>query len=293
MNVLLFKRDAFFYPLLFAAWGAFILIRYHSYSYYNAPLPSVSAQMNLTDAIGKQQTITKNIEELQKSLGEEKDVVERGHIEHNIGTAYYDNYKSLQRGDLLDSAQAYYEQSIRTLSTVARFYYNLGRIFTERREHLKAKANYEKALQLEPNHVLALHNLALLNFYELGNRDTAKALLEKALAVKGDLPICNYVLGEIALQQGRYEAALEHFRREVNSFSMFSGGRQSVPVSRSAMNFAASKSHLELAILYSTRFIDAKHAQANFHAYLRLEPDPQRRDAAIAEMKKYWVVKDQ
>ncbi len=291
MRVVALRRDIVFYPLALAMWAAFILMRHMHYSYYDSPLPSVQARMQISDALYKGKAIDSNIEELRKSLEEETETTERGHIEHNLGTAFYDQYKSTQAPALLDSAQAFYEKSIETLSSVPRFYYNLGRVYTERRDHLNARKYYERTLSLDPQHVLALHNLALLNFYELGNAQAARELLEKALSIRADLPICNYVLGEIALRENQVRKAHDHFRQEVNSFALYSGGEKRVPVSASAMRFAAAKSHLELAILYSTKLVDAKQAQANFHAYLRLEPDKQRRDAAIAEMKKYWVLR--
>ncbi|MBD3392147.1 MAG: tetratricopeptide repeat protein, partial [Chitinivibrionales bacterium] len=248
MRHLALRRDIVFYPLICAAWGIFMVARYAGYTYFASPLPAVKTAMQVNQAFYKTKMLDKSIEELQASLETEEQPGERGHIEHNIGTAYYDRYKATKDRTLLDSAQQYYERSIETLPTVARFYYNLGRIFTERRRHPTAKTHYERSLELNPKHVLALHNLALLNFYELGDRKTAKVLLERALAIRHDLPICNYVLGEIALQQGQYEKALNHFRTEVNYFAMHSSGKQSVPVSGSAMRFAASKSHLELAI---------------------------------------------
>jgi tetratricopeptide (TPR) repeat protein len=293
MRALAQRRDLYFYPAAFIVWSAFILLRNMGFSYYGTPLAPVDANLKFNEAFYRQQTIETNIKELQESLKEEKRTVERAHIEHNIGTAFYDQYKASNQANLLDSAQQYYRTSILTLPSVGRFYYNIGRVFTERREHMDAKAQYEKTLELDPAHVLALHNLALLNFYELGNWQAADSLLKRALSIRPDLPICNYVLGEIALQQNRYDEALEFFRREVRTYSSLAEGKQNVPVSTNATRFAASNSYLQLAILYSTRFVDGKYAQANLHAYLRLEPDEQKRTDAIAEMKKYWVMKDQ
>jgi tetratricopeptide (TPR) repeat protein len=286
-----FRRDIFFYPALFAVWALFVTVQHYHTSNFGTPLPSVASGEQMNQAFYQQKVIDKSIGELQQSLGEEKKGDERGHIQHNLGTAYYDQYRATQRPDYLDSARDYYQRSIATLPNVARFYYNLGRVFTEQRDHLRAKANYEHALKLEPNHVLALHNLALLNFYELGDRATARTLLEKALAIRADLPICNYVLGEIALQENDFNKALAYFRRETELFALRMSAGRNVPVSESATHFAAARAYLQLAVLYSTKFIDVNYAQANLHAYLRLEEDPAKRNSAIEELKKYWVMK--
>jgi hypothetical protein len=49
-------------------------------------------------------------------------------------------------------------------------------------------------------------------------------------------------------------------------------------------------SHLRLAVLFSTHFIDQKRAQNSLYAYLRMEPDSTNRNRAISELKKYWVM---
>jgi tetratricopeptide (TPR) repeat protein len=290
MKTVVLKRDSYFFPLVFAVWGIFMFMLHGRYSFFDAPLPSAGEAVNLSDIIQNQGTIDLNIEELGRDLGKEVNLTEKGHIFHNIGTAYYDQYRRSSRPDLLDSSQAFYERSIKTLDNVGRFYYNLGRVFTERRNHLKAKEQYELAIRVSPDHVLALHNLALLNYFELGNSEAASALLKRALSIRGDLPICNYILGEIAAQNDQYDSAVVFFEAEISSFKSNLGGKHGLPASMSAMRYAAVKCHRSLALIYSTRYPSQEKAQQHFHAYLGMETDPAERNSAIEEMKKFWVM---
>ena len=49
-------------------------------------------------------------------------------------------------------------------------------------------------------------------------------------------------------------------------------------------------SYYRLAVLHSTKIVNQRLAQQYFHAYLKVEPDPAKRQSAMAEMKKYWVM---
>jgi tetratricopeptide (TPR) repeat protein len=289
MNITVFKRDSYFFPLVFAVWGIFMLIRHGQYCFFDTPLPSAGEAVNLSEITQDQGTIDLNIEELNHDLEKEASIVEKGHILHNIGTAYYDQYRRTSIPQLLDSSQAYYERSIRTIDTVGRFYYNLGRVFTERHDHLNAKKQYEQALKVSPDHVLALHNLALLNYFEFGDGVTAAVLLKRALSIRSDLPICNYILGEIAVQAGEHENALRYFEAEISSFENTSA-KKGIPASVSAVRYAVTRCHRSLAFMYSASFPNTEKAQLHFHAYLRMETNAEERNAVTAEMKKFWIM---
>ncbi len=65
-------------------------------------------------------------------------------------------------------------------------YYNVGRVYQQRDEMAAAATLYQKALALDPNHVLAHNNLGLLYFHQ-GKPDQAKREYEKVLGPQ-DLP---------------------------------------------------------------------------------------------------------
>lgn len=287
----LIRRDTGFYTGLFVLWVLAVLLMHGDHYYFGRPMPSVDLAREGGALVRQRKTIDASIEELKKELEEVADAKERMHIEHNIGIAYYDVYKGTRGRDHLDSARQYMAHSIAGEPNVARFYYNFGRIFTEQGDHGTAKVHYEKALECDPTHVLALHNLGLLTYFELRRLDKAQIYLERALNINPRLPICNYVLGEIALDKKEYKKALYRLNQEVRNISKLGSG-QNLPTGRANINFALAMTHLQLAGMYSTQFVDRKKAQAHFHAYLQLEKDPKRRAQSMKKMKKYWVMKE-
>jgi tetratricopeptide (TPR) repeat protein len=159
------------------------------------------------------------------------------------------------------------------------------------RDHANARLAYERTLARDPKHVLALHNLGLLNHFELGDEEEAERLLKRALQIHPLMPIANFVLGDIAVTTGDYSEAIGYFNQEIESFLHYDSADRSLPIADAIRRFALQKSHYRLAILYSTRHPDRKLAQLNLNHYLRLEPDKTMRRKAIGEMKRYWVTR--
>jgi tetratricopeptide (TPR) repeat protein len=285
------KEDRWFFLTTFALWALVVGLTNLGFEYYGRPLPSAGI-FQLEGQVQARETIVQNIGDLYASLAKVEGQTERGHVMHNLGTAYYDYYKSTGDRSVLDSVQRYYLESVKRVPDNARFYYNLGRVYTELRDHEKARLYYERTVTLDSTHILAMHNLALLYYFELHEEAPAQNLLARALSIKPDLPICNYVLGEIAVQSKHYEAAIGYYRNEVAIFARNQSDKSPVPVSGQAMRFAAAKSYYQLAILYSTAYQNPQAAQANFSAYLDLESDDNARKTAMAQMRKYWVLND-
>jgi tetratricopeptide (TPR) repeat protein len=284
------SRDVWFYPLVLAAWGTFLLVRHANYEYFGTPRESVPFTRIDGGGLADTRVAHESIRELHESFASENDEVERGHIHHNIGTVYYDLYKQSNQGHVLDSARVYFERSLERVTTVARLHYNLGRVHTELRNHGPAKACYEQALRLDPDHILALHNLGLLNHFELGRSEVAAGYLRRALAIRPHMPIANFVLGDIALTEGEYRTAATHFTREIETCHRYRQSPMGLPVSAGTTTYALAMSHRRLAVLFSTKLINKGLAQRHLHAYLRLEQNPQKRKKIMREMKRHWVV---
>lgn len=291
MTALTYRRDLTFYTGLFALWTVVMLSVHKDYRYFSTPLPSAPVDNAGPSVAQQSQLLTSSISELKRSIATEKNPREVPHIYHNIGTAFYDLYRAQRQQDLLDSARMYMERSISLQPSISRFYYNLGRLFTETGDHQRAAEQYRKALEVDPSHVLALHNLGLVTFFEFRQPGKAKLFLEKALLLQPVLPMCNYVLGEIAAEQNQLDQAVSRYQQEVETFARVTGGQPTnLPAEMSSMAYAASMSHLRLALLHSSTFINRARAQEHLHAYLRLEPDQAKRDEAIKQMQKYWVM---
>jgi len=291
MKLFFLYRDIFFYPILFSLWAVYILVQHGNYRYFGIPPSSSSTDMHVEKAFNQKDYIDKIICNLHKSFIEEQRPLEKGHIYHNIGTVYYDQYKKLKNKELLDSAHLYCKRSIKYVNNVPRFYYNMGRVFTEYRNHLQAKVYYEKALRLDSNHIRALHNLGLLYYFELGQREPAKKFIKRALSIKHDLPICNYVLGMIAQEEKDFNKAVKYYNKEIKTYSICIDNKKELLIPPSTMRFVITQTHLRLALLYSTEFKNKELAQKNLNEYLRLEKDKRSKDSAIKMMKKYWEVR--
>ena len=283
------KNNIAFFVLCFVIWAQVIFLMHGGYAYFSTPLKSPIKKVSVSEIFSQQNAIMNNLKELYLSLLQ-KDVqpVERGHILHNIGSSYYDLHKIIPKDPLLDSSEHYYMQSIKIISNNARFYYNLGRLYTEYRKHDAARQYYEKAVGVKPDHILALHNLALLNYFELNNREVAKALLGRVLSIQAKSPVCNYVLGEIFEKENDSDKAIFHYNKEIEAFYRFIRSKTNIPVSHYTLKIALMKSHYKLFLLYSTKKRDKERAKKNLDAYLIIEKNEKERKSIINEFNKYW-----
>ena len=282
------KNEFVFFTLCFIIWAQVIFLIHGGHVYLGTPISSILKNVNITKEFNQEKVIVNTINELYSSLKKEERPIEKGHILHNMGSSYYDLNKIIRRNDLLDSSEYYYKQSINVISDNPRFYYNLGFLYTGNRNHTAAKHNYEKTIELKPDHVLALHNLALLNYYELGNREKAKDLLEKVLSIQPNSPACHYTLGAIFEEDGTYSNAIHHYNKEIETCYNFINSKTSLPVSKQTLKYALLKSHHRLALLYSTVAKNKELAKRNFDAYLRLEQNENEKKTVINKFNKYW-----
>jgi len=292
MTVVEVRRDTWFLGGLALAWFSAVFLFHGGYPYLAGALPSLPIGQQPDAMLRQGVSLTTSIDELKKKLLIEKDPVEKAHAVHNIGLTFYDLYTLSRRISDLDSARRYLERSAAALPDVARFHYNLGRTYTEMRRHDLALVQYEGALALDPRHVLALHNLGLLTYFERTDGDRAREYLLRALTIDAGLPICNYVLGEIALDKKDFPEAMRRFRTELSLAAAGYGRRQDMPASRESIEYALQMTHLEIAGLFSAVYPDRDSAQAHINAYLGSETDPVRRKEAMDKIRKFWVVRD-
>lgn len=283
------KNNIIFFALCFVIWGQVIFLMHGGYAYFSTPIKSPVKKVSVSEIFSQQNALMNNLKELYISLLQKKEQpVERGHILHNIGSSYYDLHKIIPKTPLLDSSEHYYLQSIRIISNNARFYYNLGRLYTEYRKHDAAKQYYEKTVGVKPDHILALHNLALLNYFELNNKEVAKALLGRVLSIQAKSPVCNYVLGEIFEKENDYDKAVYYYNKEIETFYSFIKSKTNIPVSNNTLKLALMKSHYRLAFLYSTKERDKERAKKNLDAYLHFEQDEKEKKNTINKFNKCW-----
>jgi len=129
---------------------------------------------------------------------------------------------------------------------------NLGLLSARQGDTEKAIGYFEKALQLDSDHFIALQNLG--NAYRQQKRwDDARATLERALAIKPEDPEVNYGLGMVFAQKNDSDSAYRYLQKAL----------QARPTYPEALN--------NLGILYlRTRRRD--EAVAEFEQCIRLAP---------------------
>ncbi len=79
----------------------------------------------------------------------------------------------------------------------------------------RAAERYYQALELHQNHEDALHLLGLIS-YQSGDTETATRLIHQSIAAAGCNPVPHLSLGDVMQSLGRYEEAVEAYRRGLN-----------------------------------------------------------------------------
>ena len=93
---------------------------------------------------------------------------------------------------------------------------NLGVLATRENRVADAVECFQKALKLNPRHLLSLTNLG--NAYRVEKRwDEARAVLERALDVAPEDPEANYSLGMVFAQTNETDKAYEHLQRALKA----------------------------------------------------------------------------
>jgi tetratricopeptide (TPR) repeat protein len=195
---------------------------------------------------------------------------QRGYIEEagdSFRSALQDNPSSAEahyglgsvylRQSKQDDARASFEQAVRLNAsypdTKANAWNNLGLLATQEGQTPQAIGFFQRALQLNPDHLISLQNLG--NAYRQQKRwNEAQSTLEKALAVGPDDPEVNYSLGMVFAQVDQPYRAYTYLQRAL----------QLRPDYPEAMN--------NLGVLY-LRTHRRDEAVAEFNACIRVAPD--------------------
>jgi tetratricopeptide (TPR) repeat protein len=283
---ILLRRDALFYPLLFAAWAGCIWLFNATYSYFGTPFPGVSLGTQAPAATMK--SMTDALSSQARSLATEKNSVLRRGLLEARGSTFLQMYGFARKPEYLDSAAASAGRALAEKPAASSVYFLLGRIMNEKKDFARAKTFLEKAVELDRRSVSANHMLGILLWYNLKQPEAAKPYFENILAVDSAFPTINYMLGEISLEKNDPTAAVRYYEKEVKCFLSIESSRKPQAVNPSDIRMAGLFSSHRLSFLYSTTFIDAQKAQDRFNLYLRLETDPQRRQSSINEIQKYW-----
>jgi tetratricopeptide (TPR) repeat protein len=111
-----------------------------------------------------------------------------------------------------DKALALYQQSIKDNPREVRFYILAGELYEAQKNFDQAKALYQQALSISPDHPLASNNLAYVILQQGGNVDVAMGLAQTARRGMPDSPNAADTLGWAYYQKGIYDSAIGQFQ---------------------------------------------------------------------------------
>jgi cellulose synthase operon protein C len=111
-----------------------------------------------------------------------------------------------------DKALATYQQSIKDNPHEVTFYILSGELYEAKKDLDSAKAMYQQALGISPDHPLASNNLAYVILQQGGNVDVAMGLAQTARRGMPDSPNAADTLGWAYYQKGIYDSAISQFQ---------------------------------------------------------------------------------
>ncbi len=199
--------------------------------------------------------------------------IKRMTVSAAIGIVLIFSYATYIRNSLWKDKAILWGDVIRKSPNKANGYINRGLALKEKGLHQDAVRDFEKGLSLEPNHVLAHHNLAVL-YLGMNRLDDAMRETQSALKIAPDLAEAHLLLGMILGKKGKSDEGISQF--QVGARLAAKRGDVNTP-----------EYHSELATLYyhKGRFDDA---MKELQAALRLKPDltEAHKNLAVLYMKK-------
>lgn len=92
----------------------------------------------------------------------------------------------------------------------ARPHYSLGDVLKKAGDLEEARRHLERALEIQPNYIDALNNLATI-YYKIGRVNESHELLLKALSLNSSYILTRYNLALYYYQKGLHEDAIQEF----------------------------------------------------------------------------------
>lgn len=126
------------------------------------------------------------------------------------------------RGDQPPSFRDPQIESLEALKIGSRIHFIRAMKAIKRQEYRAASESFHKGLESEPDNVLARISYAR-TLYLIDNRTEARQALETALAIQPDNPLCLFLLGVSAEEEGDITMAAGYYRRAIQSMPEHAG----------------------------------------------------------------------
>lgn len=170
-----------------------------------------------------------------------------------------------------DQAIALYQRSIKDNPRDARFYILCGELYEARQSWDQAKAMYQQALSIVPDHPLASNNLAYLLLQQGGNVDVALAMAQTARRGMPESPNAADTLGWAYYQKGVYQSAISQFQEALRL-----GEKHGAPDDATI--------HLHLGMAYQ-KANQSVQARQQLEKALKLDPKNEGAKKALSELR--------
>ena len=132
-------------------------------------------------------------------------------------------------------------------------FYNLGIVYEKLKNLKKAKENYQKAIEIEPEAIDAIYNLGLV-CTDLKEFDTAIKCFEKVILTDNDDSNSYFNLGLVYFKMSNYNKAIQYFQKTID------------------LNNEDIYAHFYLGNIYKT-LGDSNSARVKFNKVLEISPD--------------------
>lgn len=165
-----------------------------------------------------------------------------------------------------EQALALYVQSIKDNPSEVRFYILAGELYEAKQNWDQAKAMYQQALSISPDHPLASNNLAYVILEQGGNVDLAMNMAQTARRGMPDSPNAADTLGWAYYHKGIYQSAISQFQEALRLNEKTGAPDDAVlhyhlgMAYQKANQLSLARQHLERAIKLSPENADARKA---------------------------------
>ncbi len=128
-----------------------------------------------------------------------------------LGFAYY----AIGRIDvkMQDEAKDLFKDILASDPSNPTVHTGMGLLYDYKRMSPRAKAEYEKALKINPADIIALEHMGLIVKLDEGNPEGSIAYFKKILNILPDYPDANFYIGSTYYGLGKYEDALPYLTR--------------------------------------------------------------------------------
>jgi tetratricopeptide (TPR) repeat protein len=171
-----------------------------------------------------------------------------------------------------DQAIALYEQYIKSNPREVRFYILAGELYESKQNWDQAKAMYQQALSISPDHPLASNNLAYVMLEQGGNVDVAMGMAQTARRGMPDSPNAADTLGWAYYHKGIYQSAISQFQEALRLNERLGAPDDSTLhyhlglAYQKANQLALARQQLEKAVKLSPGNADAKKALSSLRS---------------------------